>query len=228
MIIKTNQAVSAIILTLHLAASPALANDPLSVKLDNMKNGITRLIGAVEEQRTQLEILRNEVEASGPDQDTIERIARLNDEIDGLKLSVIDQLEEVSENAADMKTQIDELASENSIMRREQSELFDRISKIEDIFSLEKQVDAIVKRVDGSAEVFRLNTLNEFRDVLPASNLCQEYADILQNFPARDLNAFFVMGSNQQVQLCKLEYGLTEWRVIAASIADRGHIIKSN
>jgi chromosome segregation ATPase len=228
MILKKRQALSAIILIIHLAASPALANDPLSIKLDNMKNGITRLISAVEEQRTQLEQLKSEIQTAGPNDETLEQIASVNGEIEDLQASISAQFREVELNASNMKSLIDVLADENAVLKREQQQLFDRLAEIENIFRMEKQVDAIVKRGDGSAEIFRLNTLTEFKNTLPSSDLCTEYAEVLQNFPARDLNAFFVMGDNSEVQLCKLEYGLTEWRVVAASIADRGHIIQSN
>ena len=218
--------VSAFAMALLPFATPTFANDPLTIKLDNMKNGITRLIGAVEEQRTQLELLKNDVENSGQDQETIDSIAGLDSEIDELKNSIFEQLAAIDQNAAQIKDQIRALTIENSNMKSEQLQLFERIAKIEDIFRMEKQVDAIVKREDGSAELFRLNTVAEFKSVLPDGSLCQEYAEVLQNFPARDLNAFFVVGSSNDIQLCKLEYGLTQWQVVPASIADRGHVIK--
>jgi len=218
--------VSAFAMALLPFATPTFANDPLTIKLDNMKNGITRLIGAVEEQRTQLELLKNVVENSGPDQETIDSIAGLDSEIDELKNSIFEQLTAIDQNAAQMKDQIRALTLENSNMKSEQLQLFERVAKIEDIFRMEKQVDAIVKREDGSAELFRLNTVAEFKSVLPDGSLCEEYAEVLQNFPARDLNAFFVVGSSNDIQLCKLEYGLTQWQVVPASIADRGHVIK--
>ena len=218
--------VSAFAMALLPFATPTFANDPLTIKLDNMKNGITRLIGAVEEQRTQLELLKNDVENSGPDQETIDSIAGLDSEIEELKNSIFEQLTAIDQNAAQMKDQIRALTQENSNMKSEQLQLFERVAKIEDIFRMEKQVDAIVKREDGSAELFRLNTVAEFKSVLPDGSLCEEYAEVLQNFPARDLNAFFVVGSSNDIQLCKLEYGLTQWQVVPASIADRGHVIK--
>lgn len=218
--------VSAFAMALLPFATPTFANDPLTIKLDNMKNGITRLIGAVEEQRTQLELLKNDVENSAPDQETIDSIAGLDSEIDELKNSIFEQLTAIDQNAAQMKDQIRALTLENSNMKSEQLQLFERVAKIEDIFRMEKQVDAIVKREDGSAELFRLNTVAEFKSVLPDGSLCEEYAEVLQNFPARDLNAFFVVGSSNDIQLCKLEYGLTQWQVVPASIADRGHVIK--
>ena len=180
----------------------------------------------MEEQRTQLELLKNDVENSGQDQETIDSIAGLDSEIDELKNSIFEQLAAIDQNAAQIKDQIRALTIENSNMKSEQLQLFERIAKIEDIFRMEKQVDAIVKREDGSAELFRLNTVAEFKSVLPDGSLCQEYAEVLQNFPARDLNAFFVVGSSNDIQLCKLEYGLTQWQVVPASIADRGHVIK--
>jgi len=226
MTITITRMVSAFAMALLPFATPTFANDPLTIKLDNMKNGITRLIGAVEEQRTQLELLKNDVENSGQDQETIDSIAGLDSEIDELKNSIFEQLAAIDQNAAQIKDQIRALTIENSNMKSEQLQLFERIAKIEDIFRMEKQVDAIVKREDGSAELFRLNTVAEFKSVLPDGSLCQEYAEVLQNFPARDLNAFFVVGSSNDIQLCKLEYGLTQWQVVPASIADRGHVIK--
>lgn len=225
--LKTLQALSAIMLTLHLVASPALANDPLSIKLDNMKNGITRLIGAVEEQRTQLQNLKSEIQTAGPDDETLEQITSLSGEIEELQISVLEQFREVELNASNMKNQINDLVDENSMMRREQQQLFDRVAVIEDIFRMEKQVDAIVKRSDGSAEIFKLNSLQNFKNDLPSSDDCEEYAVTLENFPDRDLNALFVKDMNGNVQVCKLDYGMSEWQVVPATVADRGHVIKS-
>ena len=226
MMMKIMRTISTFTLLFLMFASPTLANDPLTIKLDNMKNGITRLIGAVEEQRTQLEMLKNDVANSGPDQGTLDTISVLDREIEELKDSILQQLAAIDQNAAQIKDQIDALAIENSKVKSEQLQLIERVAKIEDIFRMEKQVDAIVKREDGSAELFRLNTVTEFKSVLPDGSLCREYAEVLQNFPARDLNAFFVVGTSNDIQLCKLEYGLTQWQVVPASIADRGHVIK--
>ena len=227
MILKTLQALSVIMLTLHLAASPALANDPLSIKLDNMKNGITRLISAVEEQRTQLENLKSEVQTAGPDDETLEQITSLSGEIEELQIAVLEQFRELELNASNMKNQINDLVDENSTMRREQKQLFERVAAIENVFREEKQVDAIVKRADGSAEIFRLNTVQSLKNDLPPSGSCGEYAEILQNFPARDLNAIFVINPDGALELCKLDYAATEWRVLPATVADKAHVIKS-
>ena len=44
----------------------------------------------------------------------------------------------------------------------------------------------------------------------------------------RSLNALFVMSEDNNVLVCELEYGMTEWSVSQASIADRAHVITAS
>ena len=43
-------------------AMPATANDPLKIRLDNLRDGITRLRSSVEEQRQQIEVLKSDMQ----------------------------------------------------------------------------------------------------------------------------------------------------------------------
>lgn len=206
-------------------AMPVFANDPLSVKLDNMKNGITRLIGAVEEQRARLEVLQRDFEDSKSNEDIMNEIIRADEELEKLRITVKDQITEIMENAATMNSEISLLSSENEKLRLEHAKFSERLTQIEAIFQQEKQIEQIVKRADGSAEVFKISAIAQYREMLPSSEDCVEYGRILQNFPDRDLNSLFVINAGDVIQLCKLEYGLSEWQVQLATIADRAHII---
>ena len=84
----------------------------------------------------------------------------------------------------------------------------------------------IVKNSDGSAKVFRLDTLGDYRSKLPASAACSENGMILETYFARSLNSLFVVSNDSQVMLCKLEYGQNSWSILPVSVADRGHVIE--
>ena len=71
MIRNISKTIATLFLVLIFSAPATYANDPLSIKLDNMKNGITRLISAVEEQRKRLETLQSDLDKSVPSEEYV-------------------------------------------------------------------------------------------------------------------------------------------------------------
>ena len=225
MIRNISKTIATLFLVLIFSAPATYANDPLTIKLDNMKNGITRLIGAVEEQRKRLETLQSDLDKSVPNEEYLRDIKKTQDEIDALRNFISTEVAEIVATTGMLRSQLSDLSEENVILMREQTELEERLAQIENIFREEKQIERIVKRADGSAELFTLNSLGQYRGLLPPSDECADYGQILQKFSNRDVNAVFVLGTGDVVQVCKLEYLMNDWQVQVATVADRAHII---
>ena len=225
MIRNISKTIATLFLVLIFSAPATYANDPLSIKLDNMKNGITRLISAVEEQRKRLETLQSDLDKSVPSEEYLRDIKKTQDEIDALRNFISTEVAEIVATTGMLRSQLSDLSEENVILMREQTELEERLAQIENIFREEKQIERIVKRADGSAELFTLNSLGQYRGLLPPSDECADYGQILQKFSNRDVNAVFVLGTGDVVQVCKLEYLMNDWQVQVATVADRAHII---
>ena len=225
MIRNISKTIATLFLVLIFSAPATYANDPLSIKLDNMKNGITRLISAVEEQRKRLETLQSDLDKSVPNEEYLRDIKKTQDEIDALRNFISTEVAEIVATTGMLRSQLSDLSEENVILMREQTELEERLAQIENIFREEKQIERIVKRADGSAELFTLNSLGQYRGLLPPSDECADYGQILQKFSNRDVNAVFVLGTGDVVQVCKLEYLMNDWQVQVATVADRAHII---
>ena len=225
MIRNISKTIATLFLVLIFSAPATYANDPLSIKLDNMKNGITRLISAVEEQRKRLETLQSDLDKSVPNEEYLRDIKKTQDEIDALRNFISTEVAEIVATTGMLRSQLSDLSEENVILMREQTELEERLAQIENIFREEKQIERIVKRADGSAELFTLNSLGQYRGLLPPSDECADYGQILQKFSNRDVNAVFVLGTGDVVQVCKLEYLMNDWQVQIATVADRAHII---
>ena len=225
MIRNISKTIATLVLVLIFSAPVTYANDPLTIKLDNMKNGITRLIGAVEEQRKRLETLQSDLDKSVPNEEFLREITKTQDEIDALRNIIHTEVEKIVATNGMLRSQLSDLSEENVILLREQAELKERLAQIENIFREEKQIERIVKRADGSAELFTLNSLGQYRSLLPPSEDCADYGKILQKFSNRDVNAVFVLGTGDVVQVCRLEYLMNDWQVQVATVADRAHII---
>jgi len=208
-------------------AIPANANDPLKIRLDNLRDGVTRLFSSVEEQRKQIELLKSDMQKNvSPDQ-VNEKLLQFEGSIAGIEEQINIELKEIVSITSDLEIDMTNLKNDNIQMKAEQSELENRISAIENELVGAGCQDAIVKRVDGSAELFRLNSLGRYQQLLPDSSQCRQYANVLTEFGSRDLNAIFVKnGAN--IELCKLEYGMTEWVTLPAILSDRGHVITSD
>ena len=208
-------------------AMPATANDPLKIRLDNLRDGITRLRSSVEEQRQQIEVLKSDMQNNVSSETVNEKLLQFEGTIAGIEEQIDVELNEIVGITSDLETNVTNLKKDNNQIKVEQSELNNRIAALERALEGVGCEQAIVKRADGSAELFSVNSLGRYQQLLPESSKCRQYANVLTEFANIDVNAIFVKnGAN--VELCKLEYGMTEWVSFPAILSDRGHVITSD
>ena len=194
-----------------LFAQELAIKDPQNMKIDQIKKGITKLIGEIQHQNDRMA--------------NFERQLNENQSSAALQESFAEMKEDMIETEQRLKNNIDELVALSDDLGDDISKLDDRVKKIEGVLSAEDTKKRIPRQSDGSAKVFRLDTLGEYADQLPYANQCNELGKVLENEMDRSLNALFVMSEDNNVLVCELEYGMTEWSVSQASIADRAHVI---
>ena len=188
------------------------------MKIDQIKKGITKLIGEIQHQNDRMA--------------NFERQLNENQSSAALQESFAEMKEDMIETEQRFKNDIDELVALSDDLGDEIYELneentkFDaRLRIIEDQLYTDRFKKRIPRQADGSAKVFSLDTLGEYLDQLPNASKCNELGEVLENEMDRSLNALFVMSDNNNTLLCELEYGMTEWSLTEASIADRAHVI---
>lgn len=194
------------------SANDSMQVEPYSIPQEQIKKGITNLISSVNELKEQIQALKDK------DNELVNSIQNLGEEIKKQVAEIEKEMNSIVQANQNVDSEVAQLQSiqENLVSR---------------INSLEKFAtgDIVEKRIflgeNGSALVFKVNELEELKDQLPSEDKCSEFGSVLENFPARSLNAFFVMSDNGTLALCKLEYGMSDWSIVAASIADRGHVI---
>lgn len=199
--------------------------DPQSMKIDQIKKGITKLIGEIQHQNDRMAIFEqqlNENQSSAALQESFAEIKEDMNETEQRLKNNIDELVALTNNLGDG---ISELSEQNSLLSALQADTENRLSKIEDILRAEDSKKRIPRESDGSAKVFRLDTMGEYADQLPDADQCNKLGEVLENEMDRSLNALFVMSDDNNILLCELEYGMTEWSLSQASLADRAHVI---
>ena len=88
--------------------------------------------------------------------------------------------EDMIETEQRLKNNIDELVALSDDLGDDISKLDDRVKKIEGVLSAEDTKKRIPRQSDGSAKVFRLDTLGEYADQLPYANQCNELGKVLE------------------------------------------------
>ena len=194
-----------------LFAQELAIKDPQNMKIDQIKKGITKLIGEIQHQNDRMAIFEQQLNE--------------NQSSAALQENFVEMKEDMIETEQRLKNNIDELVALSDDLGDDISKLDDRVKKIEDDLYIVGLKKRIPRQSDGSAMVFRLDTLNEYAEQLPNANQCNELGEVLENEMDRSLNALFVMSDDNNILVCELEYGMTEWSVSQASIADRAHVI---
>ena len=184
--------------------------DPLTIRMEQMKKGITKLIGRISKVEEQVQNLSDNAELVNSLQDLAKETQK--------------QVGLIEKEMLDMIQDYENIANELAQFQAYQETLVARLSSIEKIIGKVEVEKRIPLGADGSAIIFKVNELQDFKDQLPSKDKCTEFGSVLENFPARSLNAFFVISDNNMIALCKLEYGMSHWSIVAASIADRGHV----
>ena len=106
---------------------------------------------------------------------------------------------------------------------REQTELEERLAQIRILGKKNKSKELLNEQM--ALLSFSLLIPLDSIVVYHTSDECVDYGQILQKFSNRDVNAVFVLGTGDVVQVCKLEYLMNDWQVQVATVADRAHII---
>ena len=194
-----------------LLAQELAIKDPQNMKIDQIKKGITKLIGEIQHQNDRMAIFEQQLNE--------------NQSSAALQESFAEMKEDMIETEQRLKNNIDELVVLTDDLGDYIFKLDDRLTKIEDDIYDEGLKKRIPRQSDGSPMVFRADTLNEYAEQLPNANQCNELGEVLENEMDRSLNALFVMSDDNSILLCELEYGMTEWSLSQASVADRAHII---
>lgn len=206
---------SCLVIATASIADDSKPEEPSSIPLEQMRKGITNLISSVNELKDQILVQEK--------QDT-----KLENSIKSFEKETKKQVGEIEKEMLGIIQAYQGVTSEIIQLQSLQETLVSRINSLEKILVIAEVEKRIPLGQDGSAIIFKVNELEEFRDQLPSEEKCSEFGSVLENFPARSLNAFFVMSNNDTIALCKLEYGMSNWSISAASIADRGHVITND
>ena len=194
-----------------LLAQDLAIKDPQNMKIDQIKKGITKLIGEIQHQNERMAIFEQQLNE--------------NQSSAALQENFAEMKEDMNKTEQRLKNNIDELVALSDDLGDDISKLDDRVTKIEGILIAEDTKKRIPRQSDGSVKVFRLDTLGEYAAQLPYASQCDELGEVLENVMDRSLNAFFVMSDDNNILVCEIEHGMTEWSVSQASIADRAHVI---
>ena len=194
-----------------LFAQELAIKDPQNMKIDQIKKGITKLIGEIQHQNDRLA--------------NFEQQLNENQSSAALQESFAEMKEDIIETEQRLKNNIEELVALSDDLGDAISKLDDRVAKIERVLDVADTRKRIPRQSDGSPMVFRVDTLNEYVEQLPNANQCNELGKVLEDEMDRSLNALFVMSDDNSILLCELEYEMTEWSLTQASIADRAHVI---
>lgn len=192
-----------------------------SNKFNAYDRAINEILGQLGDKQQQIDSLNNsllELSKIKDESDNDTKLEQLIADVEAKIKTSQDSIASLSEN-------LEQVRDEFGRIRLENSQLDERLTKIEELFDEEKSLKMIVKRADGSAELFTLSTLQTYRNYLPNDEACEEYGQILENFPARSTNSFFTKNDGGAISICKLEYGVSTWSVSRASAADSAHII---
>ncbi len=200
--------------------------DPQSMKLDQIKKGMTLFINELEQQKERLTKFEAALSDSSNSQEMDEAFAEINAEMELLLNRIEENYSSISQFSEVQDYKLSKLSQQFALLERKLTDTNAELTKLQDVFVRVDGENRIVKNSDGSAKVFRLDTLTDYISKLPSASTCSKNGMILETFFARSLNSLFVVSNESQVMLCKLEYGQNSWSVMPVSVADRGHVIE--
>ena len=174
-----------------LFAQELAIKDPQNMKIDQIKKGITKLIGEIQHQNERMA--------------NFEQQLNENQSSAALQESFAEMKEDMIETEQRLKNDIDEIVALSDDLGDDISELDERLMKIEDELYTVGLKKRIPRQSDGSAMVFRLDTLGEYADQLPNSDKCNELGEILEDEMDRSLNALCVMSDDNSILLYELD-----------------------
>ena len=207
------------------SAQEVSGNDPLNMKLDQMKKGITILINSVDQQKQRIEFLEKGLDDPQIIDELAEKYSSLEGQLETLKTDLTSDFSDLIETTQFMQGELSDARTQNQFLSARHENLLERLEVLEKMVKVDAELKRIFKEPDGTAKIFNLDAARELQNELPNEEKCIELGQVLEDFPARALNAFFVLSEVNDLMVCKLEYGMQDWSVSQATVADRGHVI---
>ena len=203
----------------QVVAQSEMVSDPvIDVRIEQMKNMLTRLLEIDETREEQLNEALNEIEALQIDQSKVSDLE--------VKLSKATQkIIALTEELTDLKTINEDLSGTIIEKSDEISELSEKV----DLNTEYRQEKIKIERYNvlednqGIAQLVSLSDLNEITANLPISQNCSEVGEwFVSEYLARSRNSFYVVEATT-TKVCDYENG--NWLVREAKFNGRSHVI---
>jgi hypothetical protein len=207
------------------SAQEVSGNDPLNIKFDQMNKGITILINSIDQQKQRIELLEKGLDDPQITNELVEKYTSIQGQLETLKTDLTNDFSDLKETTQLLQGELTDARTQNQSLSVRHENLLERLEILEKMVNVDAELKRIFKEPDGTAKIFNLDAALELQSELPNELKCIELGQILEDFPARALNAFFVKSDGDDIMLCKLEYGMQDWSVSQATVADRGHVI---
>jgi len=203
----------------QVVAQSEMVSDPvIDVRIEQMKNMLTRLLEIDETREEQLNEALNEIEALKNDQSKVsdlevklskatQKITALTEELTNLK-NINEDLSGTLNEKGDEISELSEKVALNTEYRQEKIKI-ERYNVLEDN--------------QGIAKLVSLSDLNEITANLPISQNCSEVGEwFVSEYLARSRNSFYVVEATT-TKVCDYENG--NWLVREAKFNGRSHVI---
>jgi DNA repair exonuclease SbcCD ATPase subunit len=203
----------------QVVAQSEMVSDPvIDVRIEQMKNMLTRLLEIDETREEQLNEALNEIEAL---------------QIDQSKVSDLEvKLSKATQKITALTEELTNLKNLNEDMSGTLNEKSDEISKLSEKVDLNteyRQEKIKIERYNvlednqGIAQLVSLSDLNEITANLPISQNCSEVGEwFVSEYLARSRNSFYVVEATT-TKVCDYENG--NWLVREAKFNGRSHVI---
>lgn len=203
----------------QVVAQSEMVSDPvIDVRIEQMKNMLTRLLEIDEAREEQLNEALNEIEALKSDQSKVSDIE--------VKLSKATQkITALTEELTNLKTINEDMSGKLIEKSDEISELSEKV----DLNTEYRQEKIKIERYNvlednqGIAKLVSLSDLSEITANLPISQNCSEVGEwFVSEYLARSRNSFYVVEATT-TKVCDYENG--NWLVREAKFNGRSHVI---
>ena len=203
----------------QVVAQSEMVSDPvIDVRIEQMKNMLTRLLEIDEAREEQLNEALNEIEALKSDQSKVSDLE--------VKLSKATQkITALTEELTNLKTINEDMSGKLIEKSDEISELSEKV----DLNTEYRQEKIKIERYNvlednqGIAKLVSLSDLSEITANLPISQNCSEVGEwFVSEYLARSRNSFYVVEATT-TKVCDYENG--NWLVREAKFNGRSHVI---
>jgi hypothetical protein len=211
-------------LWLLMSASVAWAQskdkfDATSVKLVQMENGITNILGRIIK-------LENQIGKTEEVEGLRAELLELKNKISVIQADIDDAVIESSARLDDFSSQLIELSNTQADLKLKIPDFAYRLTDLEETLGPIADAGRVVTEdTSTSAKIFKITSLGPFLDELPISRDCQEVGGILSRYSDRSYNTVFVKSQTGSVELCTYELG--RWQVLDGDEFSPGHVVKA-